>query len=56
MRPIHPLSVYGLACGLIVLTTASDLRGQSFQGGLQGAVRDANGVIPGVSVTLTSIR
>jgi hypothetical protein len=54
MRPIPPLAVYGLVCAFIVLTTASDLRGQSFQGGLRGAVRDANGVIPGVSVTLTN--
>src|SRR5262245_61376972 len=54
MRPIHPLAVYGLVCASIVLTAASDLRGQSFQGGLRGAVRDPNGVIPGVSVTLTN--
>ena len=28
---------------------------QTFTGGLRGAVRDANGVIPGVTVTLTNV-
>ncbi len=31
-----------------------DARAQSFQGGLRGAVKDAQGVIPGVTVTLTN--
>jgi hypothetical protein len=41
-----------LACGLLMLAVSADVRGQSFQGGLRGAVKDANGVIPGVEVTL----
>src|SRR4051794_5844456 len=34
-----------------VATLAS---GQGFQGGLRGSVKDANGVVPGVEVTLTN--
>jgi hypothetical protein len=38
-----------------VALVAPDLAtGQSFQGGLRGAVRDAQGVIPGVTVTLVN--
>ena len=37
-----------------VLVTADATDAQTFTGGLRGAVRDANGVIPGVVVTLTN--
>jgi hypothetical protein len=37
---------------LAVLMAASTATAQTFTGGLRGAVRDANGVIPGVTVTL----
>jgi len=41
--------------GLCVLwITAGVVSAQSFQGGLRGAVKDAQGVIPGVTVTLTN--
>ena len=33
---------------------ASAAAAQSFQGGLRGAVRDTQGVIPGVSLSLTN--
>jgi hypothetical protein len=43
-------------CGLVffLFLDASPVSGQSFQGGLRGAVRDANGAMPGVTVTLTN--
>ena len=40
--------------GVWLLGSAVDARAQSFQGGLRGAVKDAQGVIPGVTVTLTN--
>ena len=44
-----------LASALILLITiAADAAPQSFQGGLRGAVTDANSVIPGVIVTLVN--
>ena len=41
-------------CALLVLLAAPLARAQQFTGGLRGVVRDANGVIPGVPVTLTN--
>src|SRR5215471_8618708 len=41
-------------CGLLVLAGAGTASAQQFTGGLRGAVRDANGVIPGVTVTMTN--
>ncbi|HYB94489.1 MAG TPA: TonB-dependent receptor [Vicinamibacterales bacterium] len=38
----------------MALSTAGVAYGQSFQGGMRGAVKDAQGVIPGVTVTLTN--
>lgn len=38
----------------VCLTTAGLAAAQSAQGGMRGAVRDAQGVIPGVTVTLTN--
>jgi trimeric autotransporter adhesin len=40
--------LFGLACQL----ASANVFGQGFQGGLRGAVRDANGVIPGAEVVL----
>src|SRR5437667_3487419 len=39
---------------LLVAAAATGAAGQGFQGGLRGAVRDPNGVVPGVEVTLTN--
>src|SRR5215831_20964469 len=39
---------------LLVVSHASGVFGQGFQGGLRGSVKDAGGVIPGVEVTLTN--
>jgi len=39
---------------LAVLLAAGAASAQTFTGGLRGVVRDANGVIPGVTVTLTN--
>src|SRR5207247_6128641 len=51
-------SMRGLACAIICAlfmhTGASAVGAQQFTGGVRGAVRDANGVIPGVAVTLTN--
>jgi len=41
-------------CALVLLTSAPLALAQQFTGGVRGAVRDANGVIPGVAVTLTN--
>ena len=43
--------IVGLA---VCLCTAGMVQAQSFQGGVRGAVKDAQGVIPGVTVTLTN--
>jgi hypothetical protein len=50
MHRLHTL----LVCGLLLTAAAADSAAQQFTGGLRGAVRDANGVIPGVTVTLTN--
>src|SRR5918995_7384385 len=39
---------------LLLVPLATSAWAQTFTGGLRGAVRDANGVIPGVTVTLTN--
>src|SRR5262245_17682915 len=39
---------------LLVVASAASAGAQQFTGGVRGAVRDANGVIPGVTVTLTN--
>ncbi len=43
-----------LATCLLVFGVAVGLSAQSFQGGVRGVVKDAQGVIPGVTVTLTN--
>ncbi|MBI1873147.1 MAG: carboxypeptidase regulatory-like domain-containing protein, partial [Acidobacteria bacterium] len=45
---------HGILSALLVLTGAAGADAQQFTGGLRGQVRDANGVIPGVTVTLTN--
>ncbi len=50
MRVTTPVVVFVVVLGLI----AADARAQTFTGGVRGEVRDANGVIPGVTVTLTN--
>src|SRR5262245_49023705 len=40
----------GLAVMVVAMTIASSASAQTFTGGLRGAVRDANGVVPGVTV------
>src|SRR5438105_6542639 len=39
---------------ILVVSYTSNAFGQGFQGGLRGSVKDADGVIPGVEVTLTN--
>src|SRR5207245_10818441 len=41
-------------CGAAVLAGAAPALAQTFHGGLRGAVREAGGVVPGVTVTLTN--
>ena len=43
-----------VAGGLVLGGPATEAAAQSFQGGLRGSVKDAQGVIPGVTVTLTN--
>ena len=41
-------------CGVLLVVAARDGTAQSFYGGLRGVVRDADGVAPGVELTLTN--
>src|SRR5580765_6075185 len=41
-------------CWLLIAVGAASAGAQQFTGGVRGAVRDANGVIPGVAVTITN--
>jgi hypothetical protein len=43
-----------ILCGMLIAGTAMSAIAQQFTGGVRGAVRDANGVIPGANVTLTN--
>src|ERR1051326_1061359 len=44
-----------VACGVLAAVTLSTgAHAQSFQGGLRGTVKDAQGVIPGATVTMTN--
>src|SRR5204863_6389052 len=47
-------SVTRAALCVLLLLAASSAGAQQFTGGVRGLVRDANGVIPGVAVTLTN--
>ena len=51
MQVIRHVSIGGAVVGLL-LAWGTPAGAQSFQGGLRGAVKDAQGVIPGVTVTL----
>src|SRR6267142_3372389 len=53
MRRLTSLSPYVLTA-LLLVANASEVRSQSFQGGLRGTVKDVNGVIPGAGVTLVN--
>ena len=48
MRKMYPC----VCVVLWLLASAPGASGQSFQGGLRGAVKDGDGVIPGAAVTL----
>ena len=41
-------------CLFLLLACTTALHAQTFTGGVRGVVRDANGVIPGVTVTITN--
>ncbi len=43
-----------VVCTLLLLASAASVGAQQFTGGVRGAVKDANGVIPGVTVSLTN--
>ena len=47
-------TIRALACLLLLLIPAEAARGQTFTGGIRGVVTDANGVLPGATVTLTN--
>ncbi|HZR25711.1 MAG TPA: TonB-dependent receptor, partial [Vicinamibacterales bacterium] len=54
---MHTVRVWftcGLLTAFVALVTAIPANAQSSQGGLRGVVKDAQGVIPGVTVTLTN--
>ena len=53
MRTLRVLAASGLCCVLFICVTAG-LAAQSSLGGMRGVVKDAQGVIPGVTVTMTS--
>ena len=54
MQSVRTYVTYGLLAIVASAMTASGLYAQSAQGGLRGVVKDPQGVIPGVTVTLTS--
>ena len=54
MQRFKVVSTSLVACGLLLLGSLSEVSGQTFTGGVRGTVRDANGVIPGVEVSLTN--
>src|SRR5436309_15425211 len=54
MTMFRRCTTYVVMCVLIVLAGAASVGAQQFTGGVRGLVRDANGVIPGVTVTLTN--
>ena len=50
---MKPVVWVGIAL-LLAVATAGPAVAQSFQGGMRGAIRDSQGVIPGVTITLTN--
>ena len=53
MRTLLPSVTRFVVAGLL-LGMAAGAGAQTFQGGLRGAVKDAQGVIPGATVTLVN--
>ena len=51
MRPLLSPVACGLLSAMLLTTLPPNANAQSFQGGLRGTVKDAQGVIPGVTVT-----
>ena len=51
MRTWQHVAYFAVA---VVLVTPGMASGQSFQGGLRGAVKDAQGIVPGLTVTLVN--
>jgi trimeric autotransporter adhesin len=43
-----------LLCLLVLMVPAAAARSQTFTGGIRGVISDANGVVPGATVTLTN--
>ena len=52
MRMLRNLAALGLLCMCVAFPAG--IAAQSFQGGLRGVVKDPQGVIPGVTVTLVN--
>jgi Carboxypeptidase regulatory-like domain len=50
----RPRALCSLLAALLVPASVTFVSAQSFQGGLRGTVKDAQGVIPGVTVTLVN--
>ncbi len=49
-------SCFSIACALaLAIMSAAPARAQSFQGGVRGTLKDAQGVIPGVTVELINV-
>jgi trimeric autotransporter adhesin len=52
---MHRTNLASIACALVLLVSAADItRAQSFQGGVRGTLKDAQGVIPGVTIVLVN--
>jgi hypothetical protein len=54
MRSLLSPAACGLLAAVLLGTLSSPVHAQSFQGSLRGTVKDAQGVIPGVTVALTN--
>jgi hypothetical protein len=48
------LALWAISAAALVVTSPVAVYGQSFQGALRGVVKDAQGIIPGVTVTLVN--
>jgi hypothetical protein len=42
------------ACALLIVGSVADAFSQQFTGGIRGTIGDANGVIPGIAITVTN--
>src|SRR5262245_39235934 len=52
MRTVYKLVLSGLVATALAVGLSSGVHAQSSQGGMRGTVKDGQGVIPGVGVTL----